>query len=271
VAASPGTRTGLYQARFNPADDKLTLSPLALPGLPDAVDLAGTALSPDGTQLAVAGQSGGIGSDAPGSVAQIAVYSLPGGAVRVWRAAGALANTGADLLSWGGDGTLAFSWQSPSLGLWLLNTHIAGGRLLDDSRQLLCSAQGNVAVTYAGYLTPGGATVISSVPRVVPLGHRTPCPGTAVPTPPAGSPAPAANVLEEFFSATGRAFGIVFSDPLRPVIGNIWWSNASGRMLVVNASARPGGPDNFGVLSGGQFTPIPGAPSQGPNPTTIAF
>jgi hypothetical protein len=284
TSSNPGTRIGFYEARFDPADNKLTVSPLALRGLPGGIDLAGAALSPDGGQLAVASQTGGIGALAPGSVAQIAVYSLPGGAVRAWRADGNFANTGADLLTWGGTGTLAFSWGGASgppvarssesaFGFWLLNTHGPGGALFTYSRQPFCSAQGSslLNASYAGYLTPDGSTIISSVLTAVPAGQRPVCPGAVIPTPSAGSPAMPRSVFEEFSAATGKAIRAVPSDPSRAVAGNIWWSNASGSALVVNASARPGGPDDFGVLSGGRFTPIPGAPSMGENPTMIAF
>jgi hypothetical protein len=281
IASNPGTQIGFYEARFSPSDNKLTLSPLTLRGLPGGMDLAGAALSPDGSQLAVASQSGGIGLQAPGSVAQVAVYSVPGDAVRVWRADGNFANTGADLLTWGGSGTLAINWGgadrqtgSPpvtsSSGLWLLNTRSAGGALFQHSRQPFCSAQGYTS-SYAGYLTPDGMTVISPVSSVVPVGQRPSCPGPVISTPSAGSSAMPGPGLEEFSAATGKALRVVPSDPSRAVVGNIWWSNASGSRLVVNASASPGGPDDFGVLSGGRFTPIPGAPSMGENPTMIAF
>src|SRR5260221_25980 len=74
LSGSLTSRNKFYYARFNPADDAVTMTPLALPGLPFSNNLNGAALSPDGTRLAVASQNG---------AAQIAVYSLPSGAVRV--------------------------------------------------------------------------------------------------------------------------------------------------------------------------------------------
>jgi len=76
LAGSLTSRNKFYYVRFNPADNAVTLTLLALPGLPFSNYLSGSpALSPDGTRLAVASQEG---------PAQIAVYSLPSGAVRVW-------------------------------------------------------------------------------------------------------------------------------------------------------------------------------------------
>jgi hypothetical protein len=269
TASNPGTRIGFFEARFNPADNKLTLSPLALRGIPGAMDLAGAALSPDGRQLAVASQTG------PGP-AQVAVYSLPGGAIRAWRATGDFANTDVDLLTWGSAGTLAFSWggsatsggsSESSLGLWLLSTRDNGGALFQHSRQPFCSMHGYGNVPYAGYLVPDGRTVIIPVPAAVSVGQRSPCPRV-----PALPPSPTArSVLEGFSTTTGQALGVVATRASHVVVGDIWWSNPSGGVLVVNASARPRGTDRFGVLSGDKFTPIPGAPSMGPDPTMLAF
>ena len=276
TASNANTRIGFFEARFNPADNKLTLSPLALRGIPGALYVAGAALSPDGSQLAVASQTGqGLGGDA-----QIAVYSLPGGAVRVWRAVGSFEITGGDLLTWSSAGTLAFSWDGsarqtttpagssePSFGFWLLNTRDSGGTLFKHSRQPFCSMGDDSNLAYAGYLAPDGRTVVIPVPTVVSVGQRLQCPRVSVPT----YSAPAGSVLERFSATTGRALGVVATPASDAVVGDIWWSNPSGSVLVVNASARRGGADRFGVLSRGKFTPIPGAPSMGPAPDMLAF
>jgi len=79
--------------------------------------------------------------------------------------------------------------------------------------------------------------------------------------------------LEEFSAATGRAIRVVYRSPSPTSIAtfDVFWSNASGSVLVLDAPTKPGfhSPGVLGVLSGGKFTPIPTAPS--PFTSLIAF
>jgi hypothetical protein len=99
-----------FYARFNPADGAVTLTPLALPGLPVSNDYFTAALSPDGTKLAVAGINKIF------TFAQIKVYSLPSGAAKTWsaRANSGLPFPSLNELSWSQTG--AHMAKAPSPG-----------------------------------------------------------------------------------------------------------------------------------------------------------
>jgi hypothetical protein len=274
LSGSLTSRDKFYYARFNPADKAVTLTPLALPGLPFSNYLNGAALSPDGTRLAVASQNG---------PAQITIYSLPSGGVRLWQSAAKVSalvfvSDVADVLSWSRTGILAFGWNgSPGLvvqhghvkrnknlessaGEYLLNTNSTGGGLLADSRDAFCMPGFNVA--YFGYLTPDGTKIIAPVPEHIEIGQRPPACTQAFPS--AGAQ-PTRPELEEFSATTGRAIrDITTSRSPGAVRGSdVFWSNSSGSVLVVQAVSGRGLKTHgvFGVLSGGEFTPIPRASS----------
>jgi hypothetical protein len=183
-------RDKFFYARFTPAGNAVTLTPLALKGLPVSNDFAGAALSPDGTRLAVASRFGPV---------QITVYSLPSGAARTWTASRASGFTSdvIDFMSWSRAGILEFGWSGSGgavlqngrlkldknleahLSVYLLNTNTPGGSLLADSREALCVPQPPLTGDYrgqagGGYLTPDGATIISVVPQPIPIGQRPP-------------------------------------------------------------------------------------------------
>jgi hypothetical protein len=288
IAGSLTSRDKFFYARFNPADDAVTLTPLALPGLPVSNSFATAALSPDGTKLAVASQNGSV---------QITVYSLPSGAAKTWSANVSaplpFASDVVDLLSWSSTGILAFGWggssgyvfqnghrkrdknlKSPG-GEYLLNTNMAGGSLLADSRDALCLAQSAPSSAYAGsaydgYLTPDGTKIITPVAQPIPVGetppscNEAPQPSVAQPTP-VGPGVPAAAALEEFSATTGQAVSVIDTSRSHGAGADseIFWSNPSGSVLIVRGKLRPGpkSPWVFGVLSGGEFIPIPGATS----------
>jgi hypothetical protein len=270
VAGSQTAREKFFYARFNPAGHAVTLTPLALAGLPVSNSFAAAALSPDGTRLAVESQNG---------PAQITVYSLPGGAAKTWTADGtppqAMGSGPVDELSWSSHGILAFGWQgSQPWGEYLLNTNKAGGSLLADSRDALCLAHSApsaayVGADYEGYLTPDGTKIITPVLRPIPVGQTVPScdqapqPSVAQPTP--GVTPPATVELEEFSATTGQAVGVIYTSQSRGALADsaVYWSNPSGSVLVVQGKAAHG-PRlqwDLGVLSGSTFTPIPGSSS----------
>jgi hypothetical protein len=257
-----------FYARFNPADGAVTLTPLALPGLPVSNDYFTAALSPGGTELAVASQSYNL------TTARITVYSLPSGAAKTWSArvntGMPFANDPQNLLSWSSTGSLAIGWigsiPGNTAGVYLLNTNHAGGSLLADSKKAFCPVPVQPppsisASTYAGtntaFLTPDGQTLISGVPQPIPVGQRPPgCTSRALkPTQPE---------LEEFSVSTGQATSVLYPSHAHDAVSDVYWSNASGSVLVVEATLKSSGPNPpavFGILTGSTFTPIRGASS----------
>ncbi len=281
VIGTQDTPAKFYSVHFNPADGALTISPLTIPDIP-GLDLAADALSPDGTRLAVAMSAGAF--------AQVRIYSLASGAVRVWQVGGAdVLSLGADIaveLSWARSGILAFDWngtyraiprhnryrivQESAPGTWLLNTAATSRGLLTDSRLAVCTPETtSVTFGYSGYLTPDGTKIIVPVTEPVKPGqHLRACVGSQESEPSSLTPPK----LEEFSATTGKAISVIYTSDSRSSVPNydVFWSNASGSVLVLDGPAGPGragpakpGPRSksvFGVLRGTTFTPIPGAP-----------
>jgi len=264
LAGSLTLREKFFSARFNPADDAVKLTPLALPGLPVSNDFSAAALSPDGTRLAVASGDNNT---------QITVYSLPSGAAKTWTsdATSAAGADPADLLSWSSTGTLAFGWYSSApMGEYLLDTNSPGGSLLAHSRAALClehsaPSSAYIGADYYGYLTSDGTKIISPVLRAITVGQTVPScnepqqPGTSQPTP--GPTPPATVELEEFSARTGQAVRVIYTSQAYGALADsdVYWSNASGSVLVLEGTtAHPSRQWAFGVLSGGTFTPLPG-------------
>jgi len=266
-----------FYARFNPADDAVTLTPLALPGLPVVDDFLAAALSPDGTKLGVAS----VNPEFPTSPAQIKVYSLPSGAAKTWSASTDWGFPGPedDQLSWSRSGSLDFSWPGSTpgstAGTYLLNTNSAGGSLLADSREVFCPVLAWPQRLSPGYyygrniafLTPDGATLISIVPQPIPVGQRPPaCNSRGL--------RPTMQELEEFSVSTGQATSVLYPSHSHDAVNtDVYWSNPSGSVLVVYATTRSKIPERgvFGILTGSTFTPIPGSSTPPPPVGLLAF
>jgi hypothetical protein len=270
-----------FYARFNPADDAITLTPLALPGLPVMDNFLTAALSPDGTELAVAS----VSPKFPTATGQIKVYSLPSGAAKTWSDS---TDSGFpapmdDQLSWSRTGSLDFSWPSSTpgstAGTYLLNTNGAGGSLLADSREVFCPVLPRLSPTSiylpptsaynatTAFLTPDGATLISGVPQPIPVGQRPPaCNSRGL--------RPTMPELEEFSVSTGQATSVLYPSHSHDAVNtDVYWSNPSGSVLVVYATTRSKIPERgvFGILTGSTFTPIPGSSSPPPPVGLLAF
>jgi hypothetical protein len=280
VSQSMSTAVEFYEARFSLAGHTVSLTPLTLPGLShiqylNGDHLTGDALSPDGTQLAVASENApAVASpDYTGDgFGQIAVYSLPGGAVRTWTVGPGIPGLafGSDIMTWSRTG-LVFDWNSGEPGYfpgeYLLSTGGPGDSLIADSKLLICGTAESTSDAI-GYLTPDAGTIIVAVGHPVARGHiLSPC---SQPLPPASGVVPH---LEEFSAATGRAIGVIYAGrpslspnlPADQMSYEVFWSSNSGSVLAVSAYSTASRAAVYGVVSRGVFTPIPGAPRlQGP-------
>lgn len=142
TAEFPATPIAFYRLRFSPSGP-VSLTRLPIAALPAGTSLYGTALSPDGTHLAVAAIGSGSGR------ATIRVFSMRTGAARSWGASGTFgpaATAYPAAISWIRRGAaLAFSWQDPDTprqcaaagnadSIRLLSPAGAGGDLLAASR-----------------------------------------------------------------------------------------------------------------------------------------
>jgi hypothetical protein len=200
---------------------------------------------------------------------RIAVYSLPGGQARVWTAHASslpFLPDVVDLMSWSRAGMLAFNWAGSSPpGAYLLDTNATGGALLAHSKLPLClppQSLSGMVISYFGFVTPDGTKIIAPLTKPIKAGQRPPACKQKSPPPGTGQ---VSTKLEEFSAATGRAIGVVYKSPSPASTASyvVFWSNASGSVLVLDAPTKPGrnSPGVLGVLSGRKFTPIPMDPS----------
>jgi len=220
----------------------LTRLPMSVPA---GVVMTGFALSPDGSQLAIAVQPNYFKKDR--NLVQIRVYSLRTGAVRTWSADGRGIGEGGDdalSLSWTADErTLAFNWfgLGGDVGVRLLNLRARGSNLLADSRQAE-----STRIPYG-------------------IGWPPPCVGDAIMTPDGTRIVCGAEtdrqMIEseylEFSASTGSVTRILghwtFPRADAPDVG-VLWSNASGSVLI--GIIPDGLLGRAGVIRGNEFTPL---------------
>ena len=255
------TRVRFFRLRLGPSGRVTQLAALPLPEKPQAAQLAGIALSPDGSKLAIALHGSGPANAQRDP--KIGVITLATGAMRqwVWPGTGWVGNFKpmGEPLSWTADGRmLAFQkWTGSNVAVRLLDTTAPGADLRSARLVARFFNRDGVFTISPGntIITPDGAKV------VVPLARNTQRP----------------DVMEleiaELSSSTGKAVRIL--DPWRfKGLGaaswqDVLWTSSSGSTLIVEA---PPGTDPAGhwitraigpvpgVLAGGQFTPLPRAP-----------
>jgi hypothetical protein len=252
---------------------RLTALPIARqPG--GAFDIA---LSPDGSRLAVALRDASVGGPA------IQVFDVATGSERVWRwpGGGPVTNNAGgegEVLSWAADDrTLAFQqWVTGEIiHLRLLDTTAPGTSLRAASRLLLTwpgdgatwhYVHGKISHVLFGFsaiITPDGSKIVAATEDLTmhPLSSEL--------------------AFTEFSAATGKVVKVLGRWPIPGLypgqVQDVLWTNSSGSKLIVLAH-KPGAPAKaphsgngadygieFGVLDGNGFTPLPGAPSPGPN------
>jgi hypothetical protein len=250
-------RAKFFLLRFNPVARTARLTALPVPGEPggevgeSSSGLAGMALSPDGSKLAIA-----IQRPAP-LPPEIKVANVATGSEQtwVWQGPGWIDDFMETYqpLSWAADGrTLAFQQGHgfTTTGVRLLDTDSPGGNLRSLSRP---AAQWQFAEDNAGNIaiTPDGSKIIA--PVNTDLRH----------------PLRADLQIREFSATTGKVLSV--AGHWRYIGGaegeDVLWTNSSGSTLIVVApDTSPFGHLHLrdpqwavGVLTGDQFTPLPGA------------
>jgi hypothetical protein len=230
-----GTR--FYVLRITGGGRSAGLTPLAIRPLPAREAVDSVALTPDGTRLAVAIQSGGRDG-------KIEVITLATSAVRTWTTT----RDGDGLpenLSWDAAGRrLAFFWSGTTSanGLWLLDTSVPGGGLLSGQR-LLPQAVGPDEVQSA-LINPSARTIMASVTY---NGTMRVTRGTVV------------GGVVEVSAQTGRPLRTLLAQRAAHSSDAGWYVSscllpsidATGHHLLVNCG-------KFGRLDRGRFTTLPG-------------
>jgi len=242
------TPVTFFRLRFDPATRTVRLTRLSHLAGPQASQLAGIALSPDGTRLAVALHS-----------ARIAVFTLAAGSARYWVWPGTTPSSGTWVgndkpdgqpLSWAADGRiLAFQFWTESGGVTqvrLLDTTSPGGSLRAARAAVTFVGHGQVKTGPIGnsIITPDGTKIVTVASRT--RGGRSEVMEFSVRTGQPVIPSPAGNITS-----------------LGP--WDVLWADSSGRTLIVEAQSGPSGAPLTGVLRGGRFTPLPGAPADTTN------
>ena len=245
--------------------------------------MTGFALSPDGKKLAIALEPA---NDTPGpNLTKVKVITLATGAVRTWTADG-LIGFGPDdakSLSWTGNGrTLAFDWEASDggtqTGVWLLDLAKGGSSLLADSREALtvidqdlgtstpvpstpavnrlASASASPVVARPmcqedSIITPDGSAIVCGAIEAVNQVLKPPSQG--------GLQRGAETEYLEWSAASGkvtRVLGHWTFGRVGALSAGVLWSNASGSVLIGWIPNSHGG--RVGVISGNEFTPLPG-------------
>jgi hypothetical protein len=231
------TPTVFFKLTFGPATHAAKLARLAVPETIQSAQLAGMAVSPDGTRLALdLGQS-------------VQVVTLATGAIRswAWQGGGWIGNFKAfgQVFSWTADGTtLAFQqWGTGHprpIYIRLLDTAAPGTSLASSKIVLTFPDAGALGANTL--LTPDGTKIITATPQgITEFSART------------GQPIMSEDQFQFDWQKLGWAAGPPWQEAL--------WAGQGGQALVVwDPRGKPGryGPGYvLGVLTGNTFTPIP--------------
>jgi len=243
------TPTRFFEVRFSPSTGTAELMELATPGKVESGQLAGVALSPDGTRLAL--------DIRPSFQRQsIQVISLASGVRRLWRwpGGGWVGNVKpfGQVLSWTADGRkLAFQQWG---GKFDSTAHV---RVLDAAAPGKSLLAAKVVVAFpnrAGALTLGGEnTLITPDGSKIVVGTMTQAPKFPYAT---------TTDITEFSALTGKIESS--QDQFRSngpgISQNVLWTSPSGATLIVSDPRGKAGGAVPGVLSGNRFTALPRAP-----------
>jgi hypothetical protein len=273
---SPRPVTVFYLLRVAPDGTSARLTPVPMP--PFAIPPVGIAISPDGTELAIA---------LAGSPATVRIYSIATGKVlRSWSATvpGAVAVepaavaqgsqfTAARVLRWSSDGRqLAFAWNSSAIRV--LNVSAPDGNLITSSRLLAA----------IGTTVNRDSTITCDASQgwqLIAGGQEIVCGGSAQEVPPPGAGGGACGhgartqigFLEETRSGLNGLGNLLdyqtecTAKPAYPDGAYVGWANADGSVVV--GSEVWDGHLRFGVFRNGRYTALPALPVSVPIPTGV--
>jgi hypothetical protein len=231
----------LFLARFDPAADRLSVTALHVPQIQDFMSMA---LSQDGASIATLSQFVKSPKEQPEVI--LRVYSIATGTVRTWSGTGDVADAGG--MSWGPGPLLVFGDASalgqPGGSIRLLNTNSPPGSLLGASRVVVPQSLTGGYYEAGGFAVSGNGATVS-----VALGRRY------------------RDGIESEFAEFSMTNGRILRrwDPLVDYVESVWWSDFTGKTLVV---VFPGHGSGFGIMNGERFTPLPKMPE---GAASIAF
>jgi hypothetical protein len=253
-----------YLLRLTASGSEESLTRLAVPAIPSGTMVSGLALSPDGSRLAVAADSGGF---PVARLMEIMTYTLATGAARSWTA-NEVTNPdasfgftgsgvrGSQSISWAADSrTLAFGVQNMSYaGVRLLDTAASGSDLMADSRLAVIvrnfrdqvSSLKNAAPPYY-FASCATDAMISMDGSAIVCGYST----TVRQHTTMG--------FAQYSTATGKmdqVNGLVHFKGQAPIGISLYWVNSTGTIAIGTSETAGGG--RVGVMSGDTFTPLPG-------------
>lgn len=220
----------LFVLRFDPVRKTASLRPLrftfpaTLNGRKVSWVGQGLALTPDGTELAIAASP-----FERAHVSHVWTYSMASGTSRSWHSPGEIGLRLYDsrAISWSGDDrTLSYLWSSEPSGLrsmQLLNTAAPQGDLISHSRKLVKIAAPGFAPWRDADLTPDGSKLVAAVQAKVPTIEVLP-----------GSPSGhATKSLDRL---------IQLSLPAHHRLFDVLWTNSAASAMVVSVVDRHGNP-----------------------------
>jgi hypothetical protein len=232
--------------------------------VPLNASVTGTALSPDGTLLAMSYTNGVGGQDghAPTVVAVVQIINLVTGKVRIWTAApahGHYYEPGAP--SWAdGDRMIAFTWEH-SQNLTNDNMTMEGVRLLDTdapgdnlaNSRMIVSRKSVSGIIQSALITPDGRDVLMATFRNVPSGGNR---GTVI-----------AQIAEAPAAGSGPV-RVLRTETARYTANTKGYLDGSSQVLSLDPTGRYALVQGFQFgwldLDLGRFTPLPPYSSQAP-------
>jgi hypothetical protein len=233
IGCLDGSSAKLFVARFDPATDRLSVTAMHLPQIPNFVRMA---LSQDGASIAAQSQFLRSANAEPEVI--IRVYAITTGAVRTWSGTGDVFGAGG--LSWGSGSLLAFGYGNaldPS-SIRLLNTESPSSSLVRASRVVVPQTLPGGYQASGGFAVSGnGARVASGIIRVGPS-HMS------------------ESEFADFSTTTGRM--LRHWDQSTSGAELVLWSNFTGKILV--AVFPDHGSSGFGIMTGERFVPLPQMP-----------